>query len=110
MKKIYMNTVTGEITESHKVAMDWFREKINIDVLVWDDGSWVKKTDWTWWNKSRASPAFIFFGSFYIKIYIKSKYIKMLYWRTDKIVKKITFKKWKKVLTSAFWYGILKTR
>lgn len=48
MKKIYMNTVTGEITESHEQAMDWFREKINIDILVWNDGNWVKRTDWTW--------------------------------------------------------------
>ena len=43
-----MNTITGEITESHEQAMDWFREKVNIDILVWDNGNWVKRTDWTW--------------------------------------------------------------
>lgn len=48
MKKLYMNTVTGEITESHRKAMDWFRKKININILVWDGNSWVKRTDWTW--------------------------------------------------------------
>lgn len=48
MKKIYMNTVTGEITDSHKKAMNWFREKIDIVILVWNNGDWVKETDWTW--------------------------------------------------------------
>lgn len=33
MSKVYYNTNTGEITESHKEAMSWFRAGDDVDIL-----------------------------------------------------------------------------
>lgn len=34
MTKIYMNMMTGEITENHTYAMSWFREGDNVAIIV----------------------------------------------------------------------------
>lgn len=42
MNKYYMNTTTGECTEVHKTAVEWFREGSNIE--IWVNG--IKRLLW----------------------------------------------------------------
>lgn len=51
MKQItYMNCTTGEITENHREAMEWYRTGVEIDLIDWSDvlNCWVKRGSWVW--------------------------------------------------------------
>lgn len=45
-----MNAETGEITTSHKEAMDWYRTHINVKLIDWSDAlnEWVERGEWVW--------------------------------------------------------------
>lgn len=42
MNKYYVNVNTGECTENHKTAVEWFREGSNIE--IWVNG--IKRLTW----------------------------------------------------------------
>lgn len=42
MNQYYMNLLTGEITESHREAVEWYRTGIN--VAVYKNG--IKRLEW----------------------------------------------------------------
>ena len=41
--KLYRNAQTGEITESHREAVEWYRSGATVEILVNDEvkASWV---------------------------------------------------------------------
>lgn len=50
MKINYMNTITGEVTENHAEAMEWYRNKIAVKLIDWSEvlGEWVVRGEWIW--------------------------------------------------------------
>lgn len=46
----YVNSQTGEMTESHAEAMGWYREKIDVELYNFSEvlGEWVKRGEWVW--------------------------------------------------------------
>ena len=49
MKQItYMNCTTGEVTENHSKAMEWYRTGAQIDLIDWSDtlNCWVTRGSW----------------------------------------------------------------
>ena len=52
MKQItYMNCITGEVTENHNEAMEWYRIGVQVDLIEWCDvlNCWVKRGSWVWY-------------------------------------------------------------
>ena len=47
MKAYYMNNTTGEITENHGKAMEWFRDGNEITLYSRNaDGNFIQRTSW----------------------------------------------------------------
>lgn len=46
----YMNEITGELTENHKEAMQWFNMGANVELEKVDPntGELVKCAEWVW--------------------------------------------------------------
>jgi hypothetical protein len=49
-EQYYKNKRTGERTESHKQAMEWYRGKDEIEVWYFSEtlGEWLCGIEWTW--------------------------------------------------------------
>ena len=43
----YCNLTTGEITESHREAVEWYRNGDEVAVLLKQHGDFCEKTRWT---------------------------------------------------------------
>ena len=50
MEKYYKNKRTGEKTESHAKAMEWYRAKDEVQIWGWSEtlGEWVCRLEWVW--------------------------------------------------------------
>lgn len=53
MKKVvtainYQNETTGEVTENHKQAVEWYREGHDIMLISWSDvcHDWIERLEW----------------------------------------------------------------
>ena len=44
----YMNKSTGELTESHAIAMEWYRDGDEVALIDWSDtlGEWIERGYW----------------------------------------------------------------
>ncbi len=49
-EQYYKNKRTGERTESHKQAMEWYRAKDEIEVWYYSEtlSEWICGIEWTW--------------------------------------------------------------
>lgn len=49
-EQYYKNKRTGEQTESHAKAMEWYRAKDEVEVWYWSGtrGGWLRGVEWTW--------------------------------------------------------------
>lgn len=47
-EKIYQNGITGEITDKHSQAMEWYRAGANIGIFCWNSlvDNWVARGSW----------------------------------------------------------------
>ena len=50
MEKYFKNKRTGETTESHAKAMEWYRAKDEIEIWGWSEtlGEWICRMEWVW--------------------------------------------------------------
>lgn len=48
--KYYRNKRTGETTESHAQAMEWYRGKDEVEIWGWSEtlGEWICRMEWVW--------------------------------------------------------------
>ena len=48
MDKFYMDNVTGEITESHRQAVVWYRDHHEVSIWSWSDvcGEYIERLVW----------------------------------------------------------------
>jgi hypothetical protein len=46
----YMNATTGEITESHAIAMEWYRDHNEVKLIGWSEtlNEWIERGAWVW--------------------------------------------------------------
>lgn len=44
----YINMSTGEVTENHSTAMEWYREGDEISIVSWSDvcQEWIERLQW----------------------------------------------------------------
>ena len=44
----YINMSTGEVTENHNTAMEWYREGDEISIVSWSDvlQDWIERLQW----------------------------------------------------------------
>ena len=44
----YINMSTGEITENHNTAMEWYRKGDEISIVSWSDvlQDWIERLQW----------------------------------------------------------------
>lgn len=49
-EQYYKNKRTGERTESHAKAMEWYRAKDEVEVWYWSEvcGEWLCGVEWVW--------------------------------------------------------------
>jgi hypothetical protein len=50
MEKYFKNKRTGEKTESHAKAMEWYRAKDEVEIWGWSEtlGEWICRMEWVW--------------------------------------------------------------
>lgn len=50
MNKEYMNKRTGEITDNHGIAMEWYRGHDEVAIIVYDEkrNEWTTRCEWVW--------------------------------------------------------------
>jgi len=50
MEKYFKNKRTGETTESHAKAMEWYRAKDEVEIWGWSEtlGEWICRMEWVW--------------------------------------------------------------
>ena len=50
MNKEYMNKRTGEITDNHGIAMEWYRGRDEVAIIVYDEkrNEWTTRCEWVW--------------------------------------------------------------
>ena len=46
----YMNKTTGEVTDSHSIAMGWYRGHDEVALIDWSEalGEWIERGYWAW--------------------------------------------------------------
>ena len=44
----YMNRSTGELTDNHEIAMDWYRNGAEVGLITYSEvlGEWVERGYW----------------------------------------------------------------
>ena len=64
-EQYYKNKRTGERTESHAVAMEWYRAKDEIEVWYWSEvcGEWLCGVEWVWQTPDPHPAAMIDFNN-----------------------------------------------
>lgn len=44
----FMNRTTGELTDNHDIAMDWYRDGDEVSLITYSDvlGEWIERGYW----------------------------------------------------------------